>query len=200
MSLPDTLAGITKAITSESETFAGPDMIPLTKKRSDQGKAASKDDIHAHAHAHEKNAQASATKNTKKRGYASRAFALNKPEYPWITVGFIGAVLNGAVYPLAALLMVEMINGFYLCMKMPESIMPGTVPLMSYYRSLEECRSDCFVDLAGRLCMYVCMCACMYVCMHICIIMRYYVCLCESRFIHICFGYMDIHAYTHTHT
>jgi hypothetical protein len=86
----------------------------------------------------------------KRKGYVMRAFALNKPEYPWITVGTIGAIVNGATFPLAALLMVLMINGFFMCLTGLPALIPNASPLFSYYSSMEECRADCYVDLQGK--------------------------------------------------
>ena len=52
------------------------------------------------------------------KGYLSRAFKLNSPEFfPWALTGSIGACLNGALFPVLALLLTEMLAGYSMCLE-----------------------------------------------------------------------------------
>jgi len=70
--------------------------------------------------------------------YLSRSFALNKPEYPWVVVGVVGAIMNGAVFPVLATLLVEMLSAYFLCIR------DDNGDVFSVYRYQNECDADCW--------------------------------------------------------
>jgi len=72
--------------------------------------------------------------------FVSRSFALNKPELPWAFVGVIGAIMNGAVFPVLATLLVEMLSAYFLCIR------DDNDDVFSVYRYQSECDSDCWWD------------------------------------------------------
>ena len=78
----------------------------------------------------------------KKGKYVSRSFALNRPEMPYTIVGTLGAMMNGAVFPVLATLLVEMLSAYFMCIRTGDVY--GTVE--SYYRYESECKSDCWTD------------------------------------------------------
>jgi hypothetical protein len=88
--------------------------------------------------------QKSKNDKPKKGNYASRAFALNKPELPWAIIGVLGAMMNGAIFPVLATLLVNMLGAYFLCVKLPEGPMKGSI--VSFYNTRNDCKSDCFLD------------------------------------------------------
>jgi len=60
---------------------------------------------------------AKGAKAQKGSGYVSRAFAMNKPELPWAVLGLMGSLGAGALFPVLAILLVEMLAAYFLCAK-----------------------------------------------------------------------------------
>lgn len=136
--------------TSESSTnleelaSKGPEQVPMDNHHNHHGHGANmKNASHDAAH----HSEADSNKDKPKKGnYASRAFALNKPELPWAIVGVLGAMLNGAVFPVLATLLVNMLGSYFLCIKLPDGPFAGE--LISVYNTLGDCRADCYQDMS----------------------------------------------------
>jgi hypothetical protein len=143
--------------TSESSTNLeelankGPEEVPQIMPHHSHG-ANMKNASHDPAHHSE---QTSNKDKPKKGGYASRAFALNKPELPWAIIGVLGAMMNGAIFPVLATLLVNMLGSYFLCIKLPDGPFKGE--LISVYNALGDCRADCYHD-KNFTCVKCCFC------------------------------------------
>ncbi|EKX31804.1 hypothetical protein GUITHDRAFT_122008 [Guillardia theta CCMP2712] len=80
------------------------------------------------------------------KGYLKRAFKLNSPEFfPWALTGSVGACMNGAVYPVLALLLTEMLAGYSLCQEKEgiDPFNPGKKVVVSYFMDAKSCGASC---------------------------------------------------------
>ncbi|EKX53578.1 hypothetical protein GUITHDRAFT_100562 [Guillardia theta CCMP2712] len=80
------------------------------------------------------------------KGYLSRAFKLNSPEFfPWALTGSIGACLNGALFPVLALLLTEMLAGYSMCLEKEnvDPFNPGKKVVFSIFMDDTSCDTSC---------------------------------------------------------
>eukprot|EP00961_Rhodomonas_salina_P117023 1575363-Rhodomonas_salina.3 len=75
------------------------------------------------------------------KGLFMRALRINRPEWAYIPPALLGSAMNGALFPVLALLLVEMLAAYFQCV---EDLSPrGITEAMTFYPDPSDCTSAC---------------------------------------------------------